>query len=148
MTLWSKFFGATYTVLALIAPVVTPVTPFLGHAAYMTAVAVILTVTLPVDPVKVPAPMRNLLAQHAEIYASARLAALAMGFCCYTLLYVPILTLLPPETPVSHRALIFAGMPLALIHVSLTLGVWLLHRISSFRDGTSTYIPWLSRLEI
>jgi len=83
VTLWSSFSGVTDTVLALIAPVVTPVTLFLGHAAYMTAVAVILAVTLPVNPAVVPAPMRNLLARHAEIYSSARLAAPAMGFFLY-----------------------------------------------------------------
>jgi len=83
MTLWSSFFGVTYTVLALIAPVVTPVTLFLSHAVYMTAVAVILAVTVRVNPALVPAPMRDLLAQHAEIYASDRLAAPTIGFCCY-----------------------------------------------------------------
>ena len=73
------------------------------------------------------------LAQHAEIYLSPRLAAPAMGFCCYTFLYVAILTLLPPETPVTHRALIAAGMPLVSIAVSLTLGVRLLGRMSAVR---------------
>ena len=77
--------------------------------------------------------MGNLLAQHAAIYASPRLAAPAMGFCCYTFLYVAILTLLPPETPATHRALIAAGMPLVSIAVSLTLGVWLLGRMSAVR---------------
>jgi hypothetical protein len=56
-----------------------------------------------------------------------------MGFCCYTFLYVAVLTLLPPETPATHRALIAAGMPLVSIAVSLTLGVWLLGRISAVR---------------
>ena len=125
--------SVTYAGLALIAPVATPVTLFLGHAAYMASLAVILAATLPPDPIGAPVPMRNLLAQHAEIYASPRLAAPAMGFCCYTFLYVAILTLLPPETPISHRALIAAGMPLASITVSLTLGVWLLRRISAVR---------------
>ena len=133
MTLWASFFGVTYTALALIAPIVTPVSMFLGHAAYMTALALILAATLPPDPKAAPAPLTNLLAQHAEIYASPRLAAPAMGFCCYTFLYVAILTLLPPETPITHRALIAAGMPLASIAVSLTLGVRLLRRVSAVR---------------
>jgi MFS transporter, DHA1 family, inner membrane transport protein len=133
MTLWSSFFGVTYTALALIGPHVTPVGLFLGHAAFMAALALILAATLPPDPKAAPSPLTNLLAQHAEIYASPRLAAPAMGFCCYTFLYVAILTLLPPETPVSHRALIAAGMPLASIVVSLTLGVRLLRVISAVR---------------
>lgn len=133
MTLWSSFFGVTYTVLALLAPLVTPVGLFLGHAGYMAVLAVVLAVALPPDPVAAPAPMRNLLAQHAAIYASPRLAAPAMGFCCYTFLYVAILTLLPPETPLGDRALIAAGMPLVSIVVSLTLGVWLLRYIPAVR---------------
>lgn len=133
MTLWSSFFGVTYAVLALIGPHATPTGMFLGHAGYMAALAVILTLTLPTDPRQTVAPLRNLLKQHAEIYASPRLAAPAMGFCCYTFLYVAILTLVPPETPTAQRALIAAGMPLVSITVSLTLGVRLLRRMSAVR---------------
>jgi len=133
MTLWSSFFGVTYTALALIGPHATPVGLFLGHAAYMAALAAILALALPPDPRLPPAPLGNLLKQHVEIYASSRLAAPAMGFFCYTFLYVAILTLLPPETPATHRALIAAGMPLASIVVSLTLGVRLLGRMSAVR---------------
>ena len=133
MTLWSSFFGVTYAVLALIGPYATPVGLFLGHAGYMAALAVTLALALPRDPRHPAAPLGNLLKQHAEIYASPRLAAPAMGFCCYTFLYVAILTLLPPETPATHRALIAAGMPLVSIAVSLTLGVRLLRHMSAVR---------------
>jgi MFS family permease len=133
MTLWSSFFGVTYTILALLGPHLTPTSLFLGHAAYMAALAAILALTLPPDPRHSHPPLGNLLAQHAEIYLSPRLAAPAMGFCCYTFLYVAILTLLPPETPTTHRALIAAGMPLVSIAVSLTLGVRLLARMSAVR---------------
>ncbi len=133
MTLWSSFFGVTYAVLALIGPIATPVGLFLGHAGYMAALAAILAVALPPDPRHMLAPLGNLLKQHRDIYASPRLAAPAMGFCCYTFLYVAILTLLPPETPATHRALIAAGMPLVSIVVSLTLGVRLLGRMSAVR---------------
>jgi MFS transporter, DHA1 family, inner membrane transport protein len=133
MTLWSSFFGVTYTVLALVGPYATPIGLFLGHASYMAVLAAVLALTLPPDPRQPPAPLGNLFAQHAAIYASPRLAAPAMGFCCYTFLYVAVLTLLPPETPASHRALIAAGMPLVSIAVSLTLGVQLLRRMSAVR---------------
>lgn len=133
MTLWSSFFGVTYTALALLAPVVTPVGLFLGHAVFMALLAGVLAVALPADPKTAPVRLTNLFAQHVEIYASPRLAAPAMGFCCYTFLYVAILTLLPPETPASHRALIAAAMPLASIVVSLTLGVRLLRSMSAVR---------------
>ncbi len=139
MTLWSSFFGVTYTILALVGPMLGTTGLFLGHAIYMATLAVILALTLPADPRGVALPMGNLLAQHAAIYASPRLAAPAMGFCCYTFLYVAVLTLLPPETPEAHRALIAAGMPLVSIAVSLTLGVRLLGRMSAIRLVQSGY---------
>lgn len=144
MTLWSSFFGVTYTILALIGPHVAPTGLFLGHSAYMAALAALLVLTLPADPPHAAAPLGNLLRRHAEIYASPPLAAPAMGFCCYTFLYVAILTLLPPETPETHRALIAAGMPLVSIAVSLTLGVRLLGRMSAVRlvqAGYAAAIP-------
>lgn len=144
MTLWSSFFGVTYAVLAVIGPHVTSIGLFLGHAAYMAALAVLLALSLPPDPRGAEAPMRNLLRQHVEIYRSPRLAAPAMGFCCYTFLYVAVLTLLPPETPDTHRALIATGMPLVSILVSLTLGVQLLGRMSAVRlvqAGYAVAIP-------
>lgn len=140
MTLWSSFFGVTYTVLALIGPLVTPVGLFLGHAVYMALLALVLWLTLPADPRHALAPMGNLLRQHVEIYASPRLSAPAMGFCCYTFLYVAVLTLLPPETPEAHRGLIAAGMPLVSIVVSLSLGVWLLGRMSAVRLVQTGYV--------
>jgi DHA1 family inner membrane transport protein len=139
MTLWSSFFGVTYTILALIGPMLGTTGLFLGHATYMAALAAILAMTLPPDPRGAALPMGNLLSQHAAIYASPRLAAPAMGFCCYTFLYVAVLTLLPPETPETHRALIAAGMPLVSIAVSLTLGVRLLGRMSAIRLVQSGY---------
>jgi DHA1 family inner membrane transport protein len=144
MTLWSSFFGVTYTLLALIGPHASPTGLFLGHAGYMAILAGVLAATLPPDPRQPQAPLGNLLRQHVEIYASPRLAAPAMGFCCYTFLYVAILTLLPPETPETHRALIAAGMPLVSIAVSLTLGVQLLGRMSAVRlvqAGYAVAIP-------
>jgi MFS family permease len=133
MTLWSSFFGVTYTALALVGPLVSPAGLFLGHAAYMAAIAAVLALALPPDPRGRVAPVTKLLARHVAIYASPRLAAPAMGFCCYTFLYVAVLTLVPPETPESHRALIAAGMPLVSIAVSLTLGVRLLGCMSAVR---------------
>ena len=102
MTLWSSFFGVTYAVLALIGPPLAAEGPhglFLAHAGYMAghraaALAAAAALDLPPPPAL---PLGNLLRQHATIYASPRLAAPAMGFCCYTILYVAILTLLPPD---------------------------------------------------
>ncbi|HOZ34788.1 MAG TPA: MFS transporter, partial [Tabrizicola sp.] len=49
MTLWSSFFGVTYTILALIGPHVSGAGLFLGHAGYMALLAVVLAATLPPD---------------------------------------------------------------------------------------------------
>lgn len=137
MTLWSSFFGVTYAVLALVAPVIVAAggapALFLGHAGWMAALGLLLWAALPGDPPAMPGRMGNLMRQHAEVYASPFLAAPAMGFVFYTFLYVAFLTLLPPETPASHRALMATGMPLASIAVSLTLGVWLLRHMSAVR---------------
>lgn len=133
MTLWSSFFGVTYTLLALVGPYATVAGVFVGHAAYLAVLAVVLARALPPDPRADAGPLGSILRRHAQIYASAWMAAPAMGFCCYTFLYVAVLTLVPPETPASHRGLIAAGMPLVSIAVSLTLGVQLLRHLSAVR---------------
>ena len=137
MTLWSSFFGVTYAVLALLAPPLVAAYGMAGvfvvHAGWMAAIAVALWALLPVDP---PAPRvqsAGLLAQHGAIYASPRLSAPALGFFCYTFLYVAVLTLVPPDVPLPQRAFAAAGMPLISIALSLTLGVWLLGRMSAVR---------------
>ena len=137
MTLWSSFFGVTYAVLALVAhPMVEwgglPAL-FYGHSIWMAVMCGLMALTLPADPKRQVGRMGNLWAEHMAIYASPRLAAPAMGFCCYTFLYVAILTLVPPETPLAERALMATGMPLVSISVSLTLGVRLLGRMSAVR---------------
>ena len=135
MTLWSSFFGVTYAILAVVAP---PLVAwggaegvFLAHAAWLTGCAMVLFALLPVDP-KAPSRQsdKTLLAQHAGIYSSPSIAAPAMGFLCYTVLYVALLTLLPPLMPAPFVGAVATGMPLVSIAVSLTIGVWLLGRMT------------------
>jgi MFS transporter, DHA1 family, inner membrane transport protein len=145
MTLWSSFFGLTYAILALIGPMVIAAGGAAGlfglHALWMAVVGAALWAVLPQDR---PAPKDSraggLWSQHLDIYRSPWRAAPAMGFFCYTFLYVAILTLLPPEVPDSHRTLAAVGMPLISIAVSLTLGVWLLQRISAVRLVQAGYL--------
>jgi MFS transporter, DHA1 family, inner membrane transport protein len=144
MTLWSTFFGLTYALLALFAPALIAAHGaaglFLLHALWMALMAVCLAVLLPRDP---PAPVvaghPGILAQHAQIYRSPRLSAPALGFFCYTFLYVALLTLLPSQVPLAQRALVAAGMPLISIALSLTLGVWLLGRMPAVRMVQTGY---------
>ena len=144
MTLWSSFFGVTYALLAVIGPPLLAegsITPlFLTHAVWMAVLALILRALLPVDP---PAPSltlgSGLIAQHAAIYASSRIAAPALGFVFYTALYVAVLTLLPPLLPEGQRALAAAGMPLFSIAISLTLGVWGLRYLTAVQMVQAGY---------
>ncbi|WP_149142048.1 MFS transporter [Gemmobacter caeruleus] len=139
MTLWSTFFAVTYTVLALVGrPLVALAGPgalLLAHAGWMAGFAVILARVLPPD-----GPARRgriafwpVLRGHGAIYASARIAAPAMGFVCYTMTYVALLTLLPPLSGARMQPLLASLLPLVSILVSLTLGVWLLGRLGAVR---------------
>ncbi|MDO9638748.1 MAG: MFS transporter [Pseudotabrizicola sp.] len=137
MTLWSSFFGVTYAVLALLAPALMAeygaAGVFVAHAGWMVAIGGCLALLLPPDPAAPQAVRHSLVRQHLAIYTSPRLSAPALGFFCYTFLYVAVLTLLPPEVPVAQRAVAAAGMPLISIALSLTLGVWLLGRMPAVR---------------
>lgn len=139
MSLWSSFFGVTYTLLALfgrpLAQESGPGALFLLHGGYMAALALLLWRVLPADAaMRLPdlTPGR-LAAQHVAIYASPRLAAPAMGFFCYTITYVAVLTLLPPFAGPGLQPTLAAAMPLVSIAVSLLLGVWLLGRMAAVR---------------
>ena len=136
MTLWSSFFGLTYAVLAWVAPGLVAIwgdaALFLGHAGWMALCFVLLWVLMPRDGVAVAARSgQGILAQHWAIYASPRLAAPAMGFLCYTVTYVALLTLLSAVVTPGWGGFIAVAMPLVSIAVSLTLGVWLLSRIAA-----------------
>ncbi|WP_103333547.1 MFS transporter [Pseudotabrizicola formosa] len=144
MTLWSSFFGVTYAVLALAAPPLRDAYGaagiYLAHAGWMAGMALCLALILPRDPAAPRGAQSGVLAQHAAIYASPRVSAPALGFFCYTFLYVALLTLVPPDVPVAQRALAAAGMPLISIALSLTLGVWLLGRVSAVRVVQGGYL--------
>ena len=138
MTLWSSFFGLSYAILAWIGPMLIAAgglaALFLSHAGYMAVLALLLAALLPETP-RGPAQafsLPGLLRQHVAIYRSPRIGAPAMGFFCYTILYVALLTLLPPLMG-GYRPHAAAAMPLISIVVSLTLGVRLLHHMPAVR---------------
>ena len=138
MTLWSSFFGVTYAALAYFAPGLVgshgPGALFQLHSVWMLLCFAALFVLLPRDPVHPAVTGRgNLLAQHIAIYASPYIAAPAMGFVCYTVTYVAVLTLLPAAVTPGWGPFIGVSMPLVSIAVSLTLGIWLLSKLPAFR---------------
>lgn len=138
MTLWSSFFGVTYAALAFFAPgliaAAGPSALFLAHGGWMLVCLGLLWLLMPADPAhSVPLGQGNLLAQHLAIYASPYLAAPAMGFVCYTVTYVAVLTLLPAVVTPGWGGFVGVAMPLVSIVVSLTFGVWLLSWLKAYR---------------
>lgn len=136
MTLWSSFFGLTYAVLALVAPWIVAwggdAGLFQAHAGWMIIWALVLAAVMPRDLAAGPVGDEGgILAQHLVIYASPRIAAPAMGFVCYTVTYVAVLTLLPAALTPGWGGFAAVAMPLVSIGVWLTLGVWLLSRMSA-----------------
>ena len=138
MTLWGSFFGLTFTILALFGPGLVANhgigAMFQAHAMWLVFCAAALAVLMPPDPAYLPASIRStLLAQHLKTYRSPRIAAPAVGFVCYTITYVALLTLLPGAVAADWGHFTAVAMPLVSIFVSLTLGVWLLGQISAVR---------------
>lgn len=135
MTLWSSFFGVAYAVLFWLGPDIMveqgPGALFILHAGWMALLAAILWFLLPQDGAGARhGRTESLLDAHRAIYASPWLAAPATGFVCYTVTYVAVLTLLPAQMG-DMGGFIGVAMPLVSIVVSLTLGVWLLGRMSA-----------------
>jgi MFS transporter, DHA1 family, inner membrane transport protein len=137
MALWGSFFGLSYAGLAYVVPLIVESqglgAVFLAHAIWMAACATVLVALLPADPPRTPVPRGDWLGRHLRIYASPRISTPAMGFICYTILFVALLTLLPTHVPQDARATVAFWMPLGAIIVSLTLGVWVLRRLSAVR---------------
>ncbi len=133
MTLWSTFFAVCFAFMAwsgrpLVAAYGIPAL-FVAHGVYMMIMAAWMQIALPPD---VPRAMPTLtfggvLRQHAEIYGSPRIAAPALGFMFYTLMYVAILALLPPMTG-PWQGFVGTAVPLVSIAASMTLGVFLINR--------------------
>jgi len=140
MSLWSSFFGVSFALtgwlgLALVSAF-GPASLFVTHAAVMFTLSVLLGWMIPATNStsnSAPVSLKNLVRQHVEIYASPRIAAPAFGFVFYTAMYVALLTLMPTQFTGAERIFVATAMPLVSIIVSLTLGVWLLGRISAVR---------------
>lgn len=138
LSLWSTFFGVSYTVLVMLGlPLVARFgvpALFVAHAVWMAVLAVILSRALPRLGAQGDAPplsVAGVLRDHAAIYRSPFIAAPALGWLFYTFCFLALLTLLPPFIPPEIRAATLAAMPLVSIVVSMTLGVALLRRVTA-----------------
>lgn len=146
MTLWSTFFGLAFTVMALVG---VPFAQAEGnaalwglHGAVMALAAVLVARVLPREAAPGQGArfsLRQLAADHAEIYRSPRLAAPALGFVFYTTLYVAALTLVPGMMTPPFRALAATAMPLISIAASLLIGVRLARRFGAVRTVQTGY---------
>ena len=128
MTLWSTFFAVAFSGMAWLGrPLVVahgPEALFLAHSAAMALAGVLLSILLPKDAgADVTVPRGGILSRHRAIYASPRIAAPAMGFVFYTMMFVALVTLLPGLLDPAWRESVAAALPLASIVLSLTLGV-------------------------
>lgn len=139
MTLWSTFFGLAFAVTALFG---LPLVHARGaaalwavHAGLTLAAAGLLHAVLPRAPRGPVPPFRlgGLLGDHLRIYADPRLAAPALGFVFYTLIFVAVMTLLPGLVAPEYRTATATLMPLASIVASLGIGVQLSRRLGAVR---------------
>lgn len=138
MTLWGSFFGLTFTILALFGPDLVALhgigALFQAHAVWLLLCVAALSVLMPTDPPRNDGSMFNdIWGQHIQTYRSPRIAAPALGFVCYTVTYVAMLTLLPGAIGAEWGHFTAVAMPLVSILVSLTLGVWLLGHLPAVR---------------
>lgn len=146
MTLWSSFFGLSYMLTALIAPALLGLGGLpgvlLAHSLFMITLAACLWLALPgavitpAQPIVTATPrltLAGLMKLHVVIYRSPRTSAAALGFVCYTGLYIALLTYLPGFVDAARRAPMAASLPLASIVTSLILGIMLLRYVPPVR---------------
>lgn len=138
MTLYSSFFAVSFAALGYFGPTLADwgglPAVFLAHGGYMAVGAVGMALLLPRDQrSEMPhLSLRGLLVSHAQVYASPREAAPAMGFVCYTVTFVAFLTLMPQQfLGQPQQAILASFMPLVSVAVSLTFGVWMMRRVSA-----------------
>ncbi|MEM8576268.1 MAG: MFS transporter [Pseudomonadota bacterium] len=128
LTLWSTFFGVTFTLLVIFGlPLVEArglPALLIAHGIWMALFALILGAMLPRIEAEVPPlHLSNILRDHGAIYRSPRMAAPALGWLFYTFCFLAILTVLPPYIAADMRAWVIGAMPLTSIAVSMSLGV-------------------------
>lgn len=146
LTVWSTFFAVAFALTALLGtPLVAafgPASLILAHAAWMAVAALLVAWTLPPRPRAARAGRGgtdpgtaepSLLSRHLAAYSTPAIAAPALGWLCYTLTFVAVLTALPLLVPAGTGPALAAAAPLVSIAAALSLGVALLGRFPARR---------------
>jgi MFS family permease len=81
------------------------------------------------EPSAEPLTLGRIVRRHVEAYRSPSISAPGLGWLCYTLTYVALLTVLPEQLAAEDRIWAATWMPITGMAVSLTLGMALLSRI-------------------
>ena len=115
MGLWATFMGVGFAAMGLVAgPVLAAggtAALFALHGLAMLALAALLWRRLPHVALAGRGAPGGLLAAHRAVYTAPRRAAPALGFVWYTLMYVSLLTFLPPRLgPAAAVALPLASL--------------------------------------
>ncbi len=146
MSLWSSFFGVSFALMAWggnkLGAAFGPWAVFLGHSGFMALIAAMVVTLAPSDDIDRSKGLfpDNFAGRHLVIYASPWISGPAVGFVCYTAMYVALLTLLPTLFVGSERDFVASMAPLLSIAVSLTLGVWLLGFVTAWRLVRAGYV--------
>lgn len=124
MGLWGMFFGVSFALTAVILPPLLLLggirAPLLVHAAGMILIGIVLWPLLPREAGQ-DAPSLNWIAEHAATYSDRRIIAPALIFFWHTLIFVAILTFLPPF--LGSELWIAASLPLMALIGTFGAGV-------------------------
>lgn len=154
LTLWSTFFGVAYALTTWLGlPLMANFglsALFIAHAAIMTLTAGALMVLLPKDVAAKPYvdPKQNkstlqvmdIFRTHRDLYGSPFLSAPAIGWLCYTLTYVSLITVLPGQLPDDNKGLIIGFLPIIGIVTSMLCGAVLLKYVSAVHMVTASFV--------
>lgn len=97
MSLWAMFFGVAFALLALILPGVVArfgiSGVFLAHGVGLATIGLLVIAKVP--KIAPQAVIIQPIQAHMSAYSAPRIAAPALGFVFYTLIYIALLTFLP-----------------------------------------------------
>lgn len=134
MTIWSTFFGVAFVTTSWFGiPLVNHYgLPALFHtlAGLMIIFAIILTVLIPTafdkKNLNIKLNPAEIFNRHIRAYRSPFMSAPAIGWLCYTLTYVSLITIIPTLLPEADRAAFISLISLIGIVTSIAGGLLLL----------------------